>query len=144
MDKSTIIVVFDQHAACVVAAVLLPGQQTPSVHPLASDLPTIGRFVARLSRQGAVRCCYEAGPGGFELQRFLTARRVPCEVIAPSPIPRQPGDCIKTDRRDARQLAILYRAGALTAIHIPTEQEEAARGSHSCDMRWSPAKKRQI
>ncbi len=132
MNESTIIVAFDQHAASVVAAVLLPGQQTPSLQPLAADLPAIGRFVMRVARQGAVRCCYEAGPCGFELQRFLTGRQVSCDVIAPSLIPRRPGDRIKTDRRDARQLAILYRASALTAIHIPTEQEEAARDLLRC------------
>lgn len=132
MNESTIIVAFDQHAASVVAAVLLPGQRTPSLHPLAADLPTIGRFVARFARQGTVRCCYEAGPCGFELQRFLSGRQVDCDVIAPSLIPRRPGDRIKTDRRDAGQLAILYRAGALTAIHIPTDQEEAARDLLRC------------
>jgi transposase len=110
MFESTTIVAFDQHAASVVAAVLLPGQRTPALHPLASDLPTIGRFVTRLGRQGSVRCCDEAGPGGFELQRFLTRRQVPCDVIAPSLIPRRPGDRIKTDRRDARQLATWLRA----------------------------------
>jgi transposase len=57
---------------------------------------------------------------------------VPCDVIAPSLIPRRPGDRIKTDRRDAGQLAVLYRAGALTAIHIPTDQEEAARDLLRC------------
>jgi transposase len=84
-----------------------------------------------------VRCCYEAGPCGFELQRALTTHSIPCELIAPALIPRRPGDRIKTDRRDAGQLAILYRAGALTAIHIPTDQEEAARDLLRCreDMR---------
>ena len=53
-------------------------------------------------------------------------------MIAPALIPRRPGDRIKTDRRDAGQLAVLYRAGALTAIHIPTEQEEAARDLLRC------------
>jgi transposase len=53
-------------------------------------------------------------------------------VIAPALIPRRAGDRIKTDRRDAGQLAVLYRAGALTAIHIPTEQEEAARDLLRC------------
>ena len=130
--KSTTIIAFDQHAATTMAAVLLPGQRTPVLHPLSSDTPTILRFVDRLRRQGPVRCCYEAGPGGFDLQRALTAHGVPCDVIAPALIPRRPGDRVKTDRRDAAQLAILYRAGALTAIHIPTEQEEAARDLLRC------------
>jgi transposase len=130
--QSTTIIAFDQHAATTVAAVLLPKHRTPVLHSLSSDVPTIQRFVARVKRQGRVTCCYEAGPCGFELQRALTAHQIPCDVIAPALIPRRPGDRIKTDRRDAGQLAVLYRAGALTAIHIPTEQEEAARDLLRC------------
>ncbi len=132
MPKSTTIIAFDQHAATTVAAVLLPGQRTPALHSLSSDSPTLLRFVELLRRAGTVQCCYEAGPCGFELQRALTAHDLPCDVIAPALIPRRPGDRIKTDRRDAAQLAILYRANALTAIHVPTEQEEAARDLLRC------------
>jgi transposase len=132
MLKSTIIIAFDQHAATTVAAILLPGQRTSAVHTLPSDVPTILRLVERVGRQGRVACCYEAGPCGFELQRALVAKQVPCDVIAPALIPRRPGDRVKTDRRDANQLAVLYRAGALTPIHIPTEQEEAARDLLRC------------
>ena len=132
MKQSTTIIAFDQHAATTVAGVLLPDQRTPALHSLTSDAATIVRFVERLRREGAVTCCYEAGPCGFELQRSLTAREIPCEVIAPALIPRRAGDRVKTDRRDAAQLAILYRAGALTAIHIPTDQEEAARDLLRC------------
>jgi transposase len=130
--QSTTIIAFDQHAATTVAAVLLPSQRTPALHSMPSDTSTIVRFVERLRRQSAVRCCYEAGPCGFELQRALTAPGVPCDVIAPALIPRRAGDRVKTDRRDAAQLAILYRAGALTPIHIPTDQEEAARDLLRC------------
>jgi transposase len=132
MEESTTIVAFDQHAATTMAAVLLPGHRTPAVQPLTSELSALRRFIRRLGRPGTVRCCYEAGPCGFELQRALAADGVPCDVIAPALIPRRPGDRIKTDRRDAGQLAVLYRAGALTAIHIPTEQEEAARDLLRC------------
>jgi transposase len=132
VSKSTTIVAFDQHAATTVAAVLLPGQRTPALHSLGSDSPTILRFIERLRRPGPVVCCYEAGPCGFTLQRALVAHGIPCDVIAPALIPRRPGDRVKTDRRDAGQLAVLYRAGALTAIHIPTELEEAVRDLLRC------------
>jgi len=132
VPKSTTIIAFDQHAATTVAAILLPGHRTSALQSLTSDSPTILRFVERVRRQGPVQCCYEAGPCGFELQRALAAHQIPCDVIAPALIPRRPGDRVKTDRRDAGQLAILYRAGALTAIHIPTEQEEAARDLLRC------------
>ena len=131
--ESTPLIAFDQHAATTVAAVLLPGQRTAALHTLSSDNSTILRFVTRRQREvGDVRCCYEAGPCGFELQRAMTAAGIPCEVIAPALIPRRAGDRIKTDRRDAGQLAVLYRAGALTAIHVPTDQEEAVRDLLRC------------
>ena len=132
MLQSTTIIAFDQHAATTVAAVVLPNHRTPALHSLTSDSATIVRFVERFRRQGAVACCYEAGPCGFELQRALRSQAIPCDVIAPALIPRRAGDRIKTDRRDAGHLAVLYRAGALTAIHIPTEQEEAARDLLRC------------
>jgi transposase len=132
MVKSTTVIAFDQHAATTVAAVLLPGHRTPALHQVASDTPTILRLVERVRRQGPVQCCYEAGTCGFELCRALAARQIPCDVIAPALIPRRPGDRIKTDRRDAGHLALLYRAGALTAVHLPTEQEEAARDLLRC------------
>ena len=72
------------YPATTVAAVLLPGQRTPALHSLLSDSPTILRFVDRLRRTGPVQCCYEAGPCGFELQRALTTKQIPCEVIAPA------------------------------------------------------------
>ena len=100
MAKSTTIIAFDQHAVTTVAAVLPAGHRTPALHTLASDSPTILRFVDRLQRQGPIGCCYEAGPCGFELQRALTARGIPCDIIAPALIPRRAGDRIKTDRRD--------------------------------------------
>ena len=132
MTKSTTIIAFDQHAATTVAAVLLPGQRTPALHTLSSDVPAILRCVERLRRDRPVRCCYEAGPCGFTLQRALIVRGIPCDVIAPALIPRRPGDRVKTDRRDAGHLAVLYRADALTAIHIPTELEEAVRDLLRC------------
>ena len=89
--QSTTIIAFDQHAATTVAAVLLPGQRTPALQTLASDSATILKFVTRVRRTGPIRCCYEAGPCGVELQRALTAHQIPCDVIAPALIPRRAG-----------------------------------------------------
>ena len=75
----------------------------------------------------ALRFCYEAGPRGYPLCRFLQGHGHSCILVAPSKIPRKPGDRVKTDRRDADQLARLYRAGELTAIHVPGPQDEAVR-----------------
>ena len=48
-------------------------------------------------------------------------------MIAPSLIPQKPGDRVKKERRDAIRLAHLYRAGELTSVHVPTEEDEALR-----------------
>jgi transposase len=74
-----------------------------------------------------VWACYEAGPTGYELARTLRRAGIRCEVIAPSLIPTRPGDRVKTDKRDARRLAVLFRAGQLTAVRVPTVAEEAVR-----------------
>jgi transposase len=75
----------------------------------------------------ALKFCYEAGPRGYPLCRFIRSHGAECIVVAPSKVPRQPGDRVKTDRRDADQLARLYRAGELTGIYVPDPQDEAVR-----------------
>jgi transposase len=64
----------------------------------------------------SLKFCYEAGPCGYGIQRQLSAAGHDCVVAAPSLIPRKPGDRIKTDRRDASNLARLHPAGELTAV----------------------------
>jgi transposase len=70
---------------------------------------------------------YEAGPCGYGLHRDLIARGFRCDVVAPSRIPQKPGDQVKTDRRDAVELARLLRSGDLTAVSVPTVEDEAIR-----------------
>jgi len=74
-----------------------------------------------------LRFCYEAGPCGYGIQRQLSAMGHECSVVAPSLIPRKPGERIKTDRRDAINLAKLHRAGELTAVWVPDQAHEAIR-----------------
>lgn len=92
----------------------------------------IRSLVKRLGDPSLLRVCYEAGPTGYGLYRFLSKLNVSCEVIAPSLIPQRPGDRVKTDKRDAVRLAQLYRSGELTSIHIPTEDDEALRDLVRC------------
>ena len=91
----------------------------------------IGRWLNRKRRRWGslddVLMCYEAGPCGYALYRYLTARRVKCEVVAPGLTPKKPTDRIKTDRRDAMKLARLLRAGELTPIWVPDKAHEAFR-----------------
>jgi transposase len=86
------------------------------------------RFVKRLaSKYDRVHFCYEAGPTGYGLHRLITSLGYPCTVVAPSLIPRRPGDRVTTSRRDAVALAKLLRAGELTAVWVPDESHEAMR-----------------
>src|SRR2546427_6741759 len=80
-----------------------------------------------LRRWPVVRCCYEAGPTGFGLQRYLAERGIVCSVVAPGLVPQRPGDRVKTDSRDARKLARLLAGGLLERIHVPSRELEAAR-----------------
>jgi transposase len=84
-------------------------------------------LVKRLRRLGTTRCCYEAGPTGFGLQRALTEGGIKCVVVAPSLVPTRAGDHVKTDRRDAAKLARFLRSGDLTEIYIPDSETEALR-----------------
>ncbi len=77
--------------------------------------------------KGNVRIVYEAGPCGYELYRRLCRSKLECDVAAPSLTPRKPGDRVKTNRRDARKLAKLHRAGELTLITVPDSQQESVR-----------------
>jgi transposase len=76
---------------------------------------------------GKVRVVYEAGPCGYEMYRRLRKSKLECEVAAPSLTPRKPGDRVKTNRRDARKLARLHRAGELTLITVPNSRQESVR-----------------
>jgi transposase len=69
----------------------------------------------------------EAGPCGYWLYRYLMKKGYDCWVVAPSLIPKKPGDRVKTDRRDAMPLARLARSGDLTVVYVPKVEDEAIR-----------------
>ena len=92
------------------------------------DLEAVAKVVRALRAPNRrLRFVYEAGPCGFGIHRFLTAQGEDCVVVNPSSMPKRSGDRIKTDRRDGDALARLHRAGELTAIYIPTADDEALR-----------------
>ena len=119
----------DVDASFIHVAMLLPGEPEPVEWRVVNEERAIRRLAQRLLRTapGGLRACYEAGPTGYALQRKLQERGVSCDVIAPSLIPKKPGERVKTDRRDARKLAELLQAGLLTEIRPPTQDEEAVR-----------------
>ena len=88
---------------------------------------SVKKHFKKWSKKYDLRCCYEASGCGYVLHRWLAAIGVSCEVVAPSLVPRKPGDRIKTDRRDAIKLSRSYRSGDLTMVRIPTEEEEQDR-----------------
>jgi transposase len=76
---------------------------------------------------GEVRAVYEAGPTGFGLARAGRAAGIEVMVCSPGAIPRQPGDRVKTDARDALKLARLHAAGQLRPVVVPAIEWEALR-----------------
>lgn len=130
MDERIIYIGLDVHKKTIAVALAdESGRGEVYTHGQISNTPAaLTRLSSKLSRNGSVlRFCYEAGPCGYGIQRQLAAAGHDCVVVAPSLIPRKPGDRIKTDRRDAINLAGLHRAGALTAVWIPDPAHEAIR-----------------
>lgn len=95
---------------------------------IANDPSSIAALLKRFSKKKRVlEFCYEAGCCGYVIYRQIIAAGHACMVVAPSRIPRAPGDRIKTDRRDAQNLAVLHRSGDLTRVWVPDEAHEAMR-----------------
>jgi len=121
----------DVHKETITWAVAYTGRSAPEYRGEIANKPkTIDKLVTRLSKEfdGEVLLwCYEAGPCGYVLHRQLVGLGQDCQVVAPSRIPKQPGERIKTDRRDAIKLAQLLRSGVLTGVWVPDAEQEAMR-----------------
>jgi len=133
-EDPTTYVGLDVHKDTIQVAVLIPGRSEILEWTEAHNAESIRRLARRLLREApeSVECCYEAGPTGYFLQRKLRSLGIGCTVVAPSLIPIKPGAHIKTDRRDARKLAELFRANLLTEVHPPSETDEAFRDLCRC------------
>jgi transposase len=123
------VVGLDVHKESVVVAVL-PAWSDRVVEN--KRLPNTRSQVEKLVKEvvgsrGSAVFVYEAGPCGYEVQRQVSGMGEECVVVAPGLIPKRASDRVKTDRRDAEKLARLWRAGELTAVRIPTSEEEADR-----------------
>jgi transposase len=125
--KKMIWIGLDVHAQSVAMARLDGDATTPTSSVFPNDPKVLARTFKKLAGEGEVRVCYEAGACGYEIYRQLTAMKIACVVIAPSLVPRKPGDRIKTDRRDAVKLVRMYRAGELTTVCVPTSDQEGVR-----------------
>jgi transposase len=129
MKNVTTYVGIDAHKKDLFMAMLVGHETTPVTWKTPNEPRAVRRLVKKLEREapGPVRVFYEAGPGGYALQRQVTTPRVHCDVVAPALIPRKPGERVRTNRRDARKLVELGRAGLLTAVQPPTPEDEAVR-----------------
>ena len=128
-EFNSIYVGLDVHQATIAVAVARGGRGEPEYHgEIENSSAAVSKLLKRLSPDGDVlNVCYEAGPCGYGLHRQLTSLGHECEVVAPSLIPRKAGERMKTDRRDALMLARLHRAGELTAVWVPDQEQEAMR-----------------
>ena len=117
----------DVHLESIQAHLICEETGEVIIEAVLNDRGRFVRAVRRWSKLGELRLCYEASGGGFVVKRWLDEIGVSCEVIAPSLIPRAPGDKVKTDKRDAKKLAIMYKAGALHTVAVPGETEETVR-----------------
>ena len=131
--KSIAYTAMDVHQDWVVVALFGESGNEPILEKrLENDRVKVRKFFAKWSEVYDLRCCYEASSCGYVMHRWLKEMGISCDVVAPSLIPRRPGDRVKTDRRDALKLARLYRAGELVSVRVPNEAEESVRGLIRC------------
>jgi transposase len=125
-------VALDVHKHSIVAATLPPAGGKSEVQRIENTERAIRRLVDRLGGPGGLAVAYEAGPCGYDLLRLLGRLGVACDVIAPSLVPVRAGDRVKTDRRDAKKLVRLFRAGELSFVAPPTPEQEGLRDLVRC------------
>src|SRR5215217_4224777 len=130
-EDRAVCVGLDTHKARIAVAVAVaePGRsgEVRFRGEIANRPEAVRRLLERLAeRHGRLRVCYEAGPCGYGLHRQVTALGHDCAVVAPSLVPRRPGDRVRTNRRDALTPARLPRAGELTPVWVPDPTHEEA------------------
>jgi transposase len=118
----------DVHKESIAIAVADGAGGEPAVlATIPNDTAMLLKRLGKVGRKSELRCCYEAGPTGYGLQRDLSAAGIECMVVAPSLVPMQAGNRVKTDRRDAVKLARFLRSGDLTSVYVPDLATEAMR-----------------
>jgi len=131
MKKNELYIGLDVHKETIAVALAEDGRngEVRNVSTIPNDLYALERLLRRLrgTHEATVHVCYEAGPCGFVIARRLAKLGIDCVVVAPSLIPKKSGDRIKTDKRDAANLARLLRSGDLKPIYVPDPTDEAIR-----------------
>lgn len=129
-QRTTVFVGLDVHKDSISVAYAAGGRPEPAqfVGPIGTRQCDVDKLIRRLhSKASDLLFAYEAGPCGYGLHRYLAAKGYACWVVAPSLMPKRPGDRVKNDRRDAVELARLLRSGDLTPVYVPTVEDEAIR-----------------
>ncbi len=129
-QASTLFVGLDVHKETIAVAYAADDREAEVVAfgTIGTRQCDIDKLIRKLQAKGkSLHFVYEAGPCGYWLYRYLTKKKLTCWVVAPSCIPKKASDRVKTDRRDALQLARLLRSGDLTPVYIPSVEDEAIR-----------------
>jgi transposase len=129
-QSSTLYVGLDVHKDAIAVAYVAQdhGAAVVSLGNIGTRQCDIDTLLRRLqSKSPQLVFVYEAGPCGSWLYRYLTKKGLVCWVVAPSLIPKKPGDRVKTTRRDAITLAHLMRSGDLTPVYVPQVEDAAMR-----------------
>jgi transposase len=132
MNAITLYLGLDVHKDSITIAIAEPGPkgEIRLFGSITNDVDRLEKALRRILKahpDAHLEVAYEAGPCGFVVARRLKQLDIPCLVAAPSLIPKQPGSPFKTDKRDARAIARLLRAGELTAVYVPEATDEAIR-----------------
>jgi transposase len=127
MADGTTFVGLDVHVATIAVAMVRADGVAQELGTIPNTPSALAKRLRKLGPPATLAVCYEAGPCGYGIYRQLTELGMGCTVVAPSLIPVRPGDRVKTDRRDAAKLARLLRSGDLTAVAVPTPEQEALR-----------------
>lgn len=127
MNKNITYVGLDVHKDTIFLAIAEGREEPRPLGQIPNTPEAIFKKMRRLGAFHSIKVCYEAGPCGYVIYRQLSQLGIDCIVVAPSMVPKKPGDRIKTDKRDATMLARLLRSNDLTPIWVPDESHEALR-----------------
>ena len=128
MKRIAVFVGLDVHKDSISIAVARLGrEEARQLAKIPNDSVRLLKKLDRLGARESISCCYEAGPTGYGLHRYLEDAGIESMVVAPTLIPVKSGDRVKTDMRDATKLAHFHRSGDLTSVWVPDRQTEALR-----------------
>jgi transposase len=132
----------DYHLNNITIAVMIEGQRKfHDTIRMKNEDRAIKQYMKKVSKDFKIQACYEASSCGYVFQRKMKSWGYPCDVIAPSLIPKKRGERRKNDFRDARNLARLYANGLLSVVHTPSEEEESVRALIRCRMAFKESEK---